>query len=128
MSHIIFQAGLNWNVIEKKWPTIRRAFEQFSIGKVACFEEHDAQRLLEDKGIIRNKNKVCAIIQNAVEFQKIVKQYGSFQLYLDTLDKSNNYSSAVKELTKRFKRLGPSSASLFLYTIGETVEPTDMSY
>lgn len=128
MSRVIFQAGLNWMIVAKKWPTTRKAFEQFSITKIACFSNKDINRLLNNTGIIRNKNKVCAIIQNALEFQKIRNQYGSFQAYLDSLDKSSNYSFVVKELTDRFKHLGSSSAALFLYTVGESIEPLDIPH
>jgi 3-methyladenine DNA glycosylase Tag len=128
LTRVIFQAGLNWHVIDKKWSTTKKAFEQFSISKVAGFTDHDVQRLLKDQGIVKNKSKVCATIQNAAEFQAIKKQHGSFQKWLDSLDKSNNYAAIVKELTKRFKHLGPSSASLFLYTVGERIEPWDMPH
>ena len=128
LTRVIFQAGLNWKVIDKKWQTTRKAFEQFSISKVACFTEKDVQCLLKDEGIVRNRSKVCATIQNAVEFQAIKKAYGSFQKYLDSLYKSKNYAQVVTDLTKRFKHLGPSSASLFLYTVGEKIEPWDMPH
>jgi hypothetical protein len=94
--------------------------------KVASFTNKDVERLIKDKGIVRNRNKVCATIQNAVQFQDIKKQHGSFQKYLDSLDKSKNYAAAVNELTKRFKHLGPLSAGTFLYTVGEKIEPWDM--
>jgi DNA-3-methyladenine glycosylase I len=128
MCRIIFQAGLNWNVIDKKWSSTRTAFAQFSIEKVAGFADSDVERLLKDTGIVRNRDKVCAIIQNALEFKEIRKQCGSFKSYLDSLDKSENYALAVKELRSRFKRLGLSSASLFLYTVGEENEPFDMPH
>ena len=126
MSRVIFQAGLNWNVIDKKWTTTKTAFAEFSITKVACFTDKDVQRLMNDTGIVRNKSKVCALIQNASEFQNVKKQHGSFQAYLDSLDKSKNYSLVMEELTKRFKRLGQSSASLFLYSAGEDIKHSDM--
>jgi DNA-3-methyladenine glycosylase I len=126
MTRVIFQAGLNWKVIDKKWPTTVKAFKKFSISKVASFTNKDVERLIKDKGIVRNRNKVCATIQNAVQFQDIKKQHGSFQKYLDSLDKSKNYAAAVNELTKRFKHLGPLSAGTFLYTVGEKIEPWDM--
>ena len=128
MCRVIFQAGLNWNVIDKKWSITRKAFAQFSIEKVARFGDSDVERLLKDTGIVRNRSKVCAIIKNALEFKEIRKQCGSFKSYLDSLDKSENYALAVKELSSRFKRLGPSSASLFLYTVGEEIEPFDMPH
>jgi DNA-3-methyladenine glycosylase I len=123
MSRIIFQAGLNWHVIDNKWPTISKAFANFRINKVACFTNADVERLMKDTGIIRNKGKIKAIIQNAINFKAIEKQYGSLQKYLDSLDKSNNYANVVKDLTNKFKWLGPPSASLFLYTVGEKISP-----
>jgi hypothetical protein len=51
----------------------------------------------------------------------IQKRYGSFQKYLDSLDKTNNYANAA-DLVNKFKWLGQPSASLFLYTVGEKIE------
>jgi DNA-3-methyladenine glycosylase I len=125
MCRVIFQAGLNWRVIDNKWSSIKKAFSNFNIGTVACFTDADVERLMKDPGIIRNKSKIKAIIQNAQNFKTIEKQYGSFQKYLDGLDKSNNYESATKDLVNKFKWLGPPSASLFLYTVGEEISVWD---
>jgi DNA-3-methyladenine glycosylase I len=122
MCRIIFQAGLNWQVIENKWSSIKKAFSNFNIGDVACFTNTDVERLMKDPGIIRNKGKIKAIIQNAQNFKVIEKQYGSFQKYIDNLDKSNNYENVTKDLVNKFKWLGPPSASLFLYTVGEKIK------
>ena len=124
MCRIIFQAGLNQRVVDKKWPTIMAAFYRFSAEKVSCFTESDVERLMKDEGIIRNKGKISAIIQNAKEFEKIKNEYGSFQIYLDSLDKSDNYSAVVKTLSTRFRWLGHSSTNIFLYTVGEKIEHT----
>jgi DNA-3-methyladenine glycosylase I len=123
MCRVIFQAGLNWHVTDNKWPTTKKAFANFKIGDVANFTNTDVERLIRDPGIIRNKVKIKAIIQNAQNFIAIEKQYGSFQKYLDSLDKSNNYENAVKDLVNKFKWLGPPSANLFLYTVGEKINP-----
>ncbi len=123
MSRVIFQAGLNWTVIDKKWATTQKAFADFSIPKVAQFTQADQTRLKQDSGIVRNKSKIQATIQNAQQFQEIRRQHGSFRVYLEGLDKTRNYAAVVKELSSRFKRLGPSSASLFLYTVGEPIKP-----
>ncbi len=125
MCRVIFQAGLNWQVIDHKWPTIKKAFANFNVDKVASFTSQDVQRLLRDEGIIRNKGKIQAIIQNAQNFKAIEKQYGSFQKYLDSLDKSNNYDKVVKDLVNKFKWLGPPSASTFLYTVAEKISVWD---
>ena len=125
MSRIIFQAGLNWSVIENKWSTMKQAFGQFSIEKVAQFTNADIERLMNDKGVVRNKRKIQAIIQNGNLFKELKKQHGSFQAYLDSLDKSNNYARVVQELSSRFKWLGLSSASLFLYSFGENINHSE---
>ncbi len=122
MSRIIFQAGLNWSVIDKKWTTTRKTFLDFDINKVSAFTSSDVERLMQDQGIVRNRGKIQALILNANEFKKIRQEHGSFQKYLDSLDKSDNYAKIVKELSNRFKWLGPSSAEMFLFTVGEKIK------
>ena len=121
MTRVIFQAGLSWKMIDKKWPNFRKVFESFSIDRVAKFSDSNLARLLADKGIVRNRRKIEATISNAREFQKIKKEFGSFQSFLDSLDKSQNYAIAIKGLGKNFQRLGTSSARIFLYSVGEDV-------
>jgi DNA-3-methyladenine glycosylase I len=125
MSRVIFQAGLNWQVIDKKWPSIKKAFLNFNFEKIAYFTDADVERLMKDPEIIRNKGKIKAIIQNAQNFVAIEKRYGCFQKYLDSLDKSNNYENVVKDLVNKFKWLGPPSASTYLYTVGEKISVWD---
>ena len=107
MCRIIFQAGLNWNVIEKKWPNFRKAFDHFSIDKVAKFDNSNIERLLRNKDIVRNRAKIEAVVQNAARLKDIKKLFGSFPSYLNSLDESSNYASVVEELGKQFKSLGP---------------------
>jgi 3-methyladenine DNA glycosylase Tag len=118
---VIFQAGLNWQVIDKKWSTIKEAFQDFNIEEVACFTDTDVECLLRNSGIVRNRGKIKAIIRNAQTFQAIKTQYGSFQKYLDSQDKSDNEAKVVKTMVNNFKWLGPPSASTFLYTVGEDI-------
>jgi len=122
MTRVIFQAGLSWKTIDKKWPNFRKAFQNFSIAKVAQFKNSDVERLLKNEGIVRNRVKIAATIQNAAQFKSVKEQFGTFQSYLDSLDKSNNYDLVIKEMGKRFQRLGPSSARIFLYTVGEDIK------
>jgi len=121
MTRVIFQAGLGWKMITEKWPNFKRAFANFSVERVAKFSDKDVERLMADKGIVRNRQKILATIHNAIQFQEIKKIHGSFQSFLDKLDKSNNYASVIKELGKWFERLGPSSARIFLYSVGEGI-------
>ena len=97
------------------------AFENFSINRIARFTDDDVKRLMANEGIVRNRKKILATIHNATQFETIKKEFESFQAYIDTLDKSNNYALVIKELRKKFKHLGPSSARIFLYSVGEDV-------
>jgi len=125
MTRVIFIAGLSWKMIDKKWPNFKRAFDNFSIDRVAGFSERDVERLMKDEGIVRNRAKIVATINNAKEFRNIREEYGSFRSYLDGLDKSRNYSLVIRELGKKFSRLGPSSARIFLYSVGENIVPPE---
>jgi DNA-3-methyladenine glycosylase I len=121
LTRVIFQGGLTWDLIHKRWPNFQNAFANFSIEAVAKFTDDDLSRLLEDAGIIRNSQKIEATLYNAKEFIVIKEEHGSFSKYLSSLDKSENYSKVIKELSKRFKRLGKKSSYIFLYSIGEDI-------
>ena len=108
-------------MIDEKWLNFKKAFNNFSIAEVAKFDEEDIKRLMSDASIVRNQAKIIATINNAKQLQNIKKEHGSFQSYLDKLDKSNNYALVIKEIGKKFSRLGPSSARIFLYSVGEHI-------
>jgi DNA-3-methyladenine glycosylase I len=122
MSRCVFQAGLNWRLVANKWPNFQRAFEDFNVGKVAGYGPDDIRRLSEDASIIRNKPKIVATIENAREFERVTAESGSFQRWLDGLDKAHNYDVVVKRLKARFRRVGPGTAHIFLWSVGEPIE------
>ena len=97
----------------------KKAFKDFDIETVAEFDEEDIEGLLSDSSILRNRAKIEATLFNAIEFVKIKEEFESFSNFMDNLDKSENYKYVKKELTKRFSRMGPKSAMVFLYSIGE---------
>ena len=109
-------------MIANKWPNFRAAFDDFDIKKVAGYGLREQERLINDAGIIRNKQKIMATLHNAEEFIRIADENGSFKNWLDGLDKSNNYDYVVKRLRSRFKRVGPSTAHIFLWSVGETIK------
>ena len=109
-------------MVTNKWPNFRRAFDGFDVGKVAAYGAEDIRRLSEDAGIIRNRNKIVATIHNAREFERVAVGHGSFQQWLDSIDKSNNYDAVVKRMRSRFKRVGPSTAHIFLWSVGEKIK------
>ncbi len=77
-----FQAGLNWRIILDKRPNFRKAFHNFNARKIARYTRRDVQRLLRDPSIIRNRAKILATIENARQFLKIQKEFGSFDKYI----------------------------------------------
>ncbi|WP_394345140.1 DNA-3-methyladenine glycosylase I [Flavobacterium zepuense] len=79
----INQAGLSWETILKKQQSFRNAYSEFDIAKVASYSEVDRKRLLADAGIIRNKLKVNATIENAKAILQLQKEYGSFEKWLE---------------------------------------------
>jgi DNA-3-methyladenine glycosylase I len=76
------QAGLSWITILKRRDAYRNAFANYDAGKVAQMTEQDVERLMQDSGIIRNRNKIQATISNAQQFLEIQKEFGSFCNYL----------------------------------------------
>lgn len=76
------QAGLSWETILRKRENYRRAFDNFDPVKVAKYGQRKVEKLLGDAGIIRNRLKIAAAIQNAKAFLAIQKEYGSFDKYV----------------------------------------------
>jgi DNA-3-methyladenine glycosylase I len=115
----INQAGLNWILILKKQHNFRKAFDNFDVDKIAGYTEKDAQRLMSDAGIIRNRMKINAAIENARIVQKIIKESGSFCKWLDD---SSLTRSSLEEWTmlfrKTFKFTGREIVNEFLLSTG----------
>jgi DNA-3-methyladenine glycosylase I len=76
------QAGLSWITVLRKRENYRKAFADFDPVKVAEFSESDVELLLQNPGIIRNRQKIEAAITNAKQFLKIQREFGSFDKYL----------------------------------------------
>ena len=76
------QAGLSWLTILKKRENYRRAFDKFDARKIAAYDGKKVKKLLADEGIVRNRLKIAATIQNAKYFLAIQKEFGSFDAYI----------------------------------------------
>jgi len=76
------QAGLSWNIILKKRDRYRVVFDHFDALKVARYAERKVTQLLADPGIIRNRLKIAAAIQNAKSYLAVQKEFGSFDTYI----------------------------------------------
>jgi DNA-3-methyladenine glycosylase I len=105
----INQAGLSWLTILNKRAAFRKAYRDFDIDVVAKFGARDVKRLLGDAGIIRNRLKVDAAIENARRLQKIRDEHGSFSAWLD-----RHHPLSKPQWVKLFK-------ATFRFTGGEIV-------
>jgi DNA-3-methyladenine glycosylase I len=111
----INQAGLSWETILKKEATFRKAYDDFNIARVAAYQQADRERLMQDAGIIRNRLKINAAIENAQSILELRKQYGSFEQWLDL-----NHPKTREEWVQLFKKT-------FRFTGGEIVHEFLMS-
>ena len=76
------QAGLSWSMILKKREGYRKLFADFDPVKVARFTEKKLEKILLDPGIVRNRLKVYAAVNNAKRFMEVQKEFGSFDKYI----------------------------------------------
>jgi DNA-3-methyladenine glycosylase I len=113
----INQAGLSWETILKKEKSFRKAYHNFNIKKIANYSEMDRERLLADAGIIRNKLKVNAAIENAKTILAIQKEFGSFEKWLKHHHPKTK-EEWVKLFKKTFKFTGGEIVNEFLMSIG----------
>lgn len=111
----INQAGLSWTTILVKQENFRRAYHDFNIKKVAGYTDKDVQRLMNDAGIIRNRLKINAAVENAKTILLLQKTHGSFKHWL-----ADHHPKTREEWTKIFKKT-------FRFTGGEIVNEFLMS-
>ncbi len=105
----INQAGLSWLTILKKAENFHRAYDGFQIARVASYDQPDIDRLLSDAGIIRNRLKINAAVQNARRIRSLQQEHGSFKAWLDS-----HHPSTREQWSKLFK-------TTFVFTGGEIV-------
>ncbi|TAK04934.1 DNA-3-methyladenine glycosylase I [Patescibacteria group bacterium] len=79
-----FQAGLSWRTVLHKRENFRKAFHGFDVAKVARMDARATQSLLGDAGIIRNRQKIAAAVNNAQRFLEVQKEFGTFSKYMWT--------------------------------------------
>lgn len=130
------QAGLTWQTVLNKREGYRKAFSNFDFQKIARYNAKDVERLISNPGIIRNRLKIVATIENAKKFMEIQKEFGSFDNYISqfvnfkpiqhefkslseippTTKESDNLS---KDLRKRgFKFVGSTICYAFMQAVG----------
>lgn len=113
----IFQAGLSWELVLKKRPSMIQAFDGFDVDTVAAYNDADVARLLDNPGIIRNRLKVASIIHNAGVLQALRQTDGGFPAWLDA-HHPQDLGAWVKLFKKTFKFTGPEVVNEFLMSTG----------
>lgn len=120
-----FQAGLSWECILNKRDSFNQAYDNFDLDKICQYDENKVQELLQNKGIIRNKLKIKASINNAKIFKNIKQEYGTFSNYLKTFTKgeiifeigktTNELSDAISKDLKKRKMTFVGSTIIYSY-------------
>ena len=131
-----FQAGLTWELILKRRETLRKAFDNFNPERIARYMDEDVVRLMNDPGVIRNRAKILAAINNAGRFKEVREEFDSFDAFIwkfvqgktinhalknfSNLPADSEESRAMsKELKKReFKFVGPTICYAFMQAVG----------
>ena len=113
----INQAGLSWETILKKKENFFKAFDNFQIDKVARYSDKKKEKLMQDAGIIRNRLKIEATIDNAKTIKQLQKEFGSFQQWLDHHHPLTK-EEWVKVFKKTFRFTGGEIVNEFLMSIG----------
>jgi DNA-3-methyladenine glycosylase I len=132
----VFQAGLSWRTVLYKRPNFRKAFAGFDFRKVARFGARDVNRLLKDSGIIRNRAKIEAAVNNAQRLLDVRKEFDSFARYMwswvggkplihrmrtlkDYVPYTDEAVAWAKDLKQRgFKFLGPTVVYAHMQAVG----------
>lgn len=130
------QSGLSWKIILTKRNSFKMAFDNFNAIKISTYGKNDIKQLISNKGIIRNKQKIESVINNAKIFLEIKKEFGSFDSYVwsftnhktikNNFKKWSDIPTETKEskimsadMKKRgFKFVGPTVCYAFMQTIG----------
>ncbi|WP_027085305.1 DNA-3-methyladenine glycosylase I [Cohnella panacarvi] len=126
-----FQTGLSWRTILDKREHLREAFHHFDFEKVASYTGQDIDRLLNNKGIIRHRGKIEAVINNAKRAQELVRREGSLAAFLwryepaaglakpQTVSVSEASTALSKDLKKLgWKFVGPTTMHAFMQSMG----------
>jgi DNA-3-methyladenine glycosylase I len=113
-----FQAGLSWLTILRKREAFRSAFADFDFARVAQFGERDVARLMSDSGIVRNRAKIEATINNADRAVELVAAEGSLASFVWRFERTDGRELA-RELKKRgFRFVGPTTVYAFMQAMG----------
>jgi DNA-3-methyladenine glycosylase I len=104
------QAGLSWDTILRKRTRYQEVFDNFAAAKVARYNSQKVKQLLADPGIVRNRLKIAATIQNAKAFLAVQKEFGSFDAYIWQFTGGKSLDSRLRSLSQLRARTKESDA------------------
>lgn len=113
----IFSTGLNWKVVDNKWPGITDALWQFEIGRCAMMSDDDLDTLLGDTRVIRHAAKLLSVRDNAVFLSDLAKEHGSAAKFFATWP-GEDFAGLLLLMKKRGSRLGGSTGAYALRHLG----------
>lgn len=114
----VFQAGFNWKVIEAKWDGFEEAFEGFDLGRWTLATDDDLDRLVSDKRIVRNGQKIASVPVNARFFAEKSKENSGIGRWIGQWP-SQEFAGLLEELAKGGARLGSATGQYFLRFMGK---------
>ncbi len=117
LSKPVFQAGINWRVVNAKWPGITKGFHGFKVERVARMTDREVDALTKDERMIRSRPKIGAVVHNANVLLEL-ERAGGFKRHLRSIP---DYETLASDLKKRFKFIGDSGAYHFLWTVKHPV-------
>ncbi len=117
MTKCVFQAGFNWQVIERKWDRFEEVFEGFNVHRWAIMSDDDLDRLLMTEGIVANAAKITSVGANAWFLSELSKKHGSVGGYFSGW-KREQYCENLRSLQKNGARLGGRTVQTFLRRMG----------
>jgi len=117
LSKSVFQAGISWRVVDAKWSTIKPAFRNFQVERVARMGDREIDALANDARVIRSRSKIAAVVHNARAILDLERD-GGFRKHLRSFDE---YEDLATDLKKRFKFVGDSGTYHFLWTVSHPV-------
>lgn len=116
-----FQAGLSWECVLNKREAFREAFDGFDLERIVNYDEQKLQELLGNPGIIRNKRKIRATVNNAAVFKKIQEEFGSFGEYLNTFTGGNTFIEVGKTTSELSDKLSADLVKRGMKFVGSTI-------
>lgn len=116
-TRMIFQAGFNWDVVDKKWDGFEKAFNGFDVHYWAMMADEEMGRLMQDKSIIRNAMRLASVGKNALYFKDLITEHGSVGAFFAAWN-PDEYFENLMAMRKRTSRLGGTSGMIFLRRMG----------